>query len=305
MIRADARASYWKKRFLYGLPKAFNDKVQESLREKHGGTIPFDSLTYGDLISTVKKEGLKLCSQLKLQYQVKKDLKASKKDLGSFCAQYGISMPTPPSQISKKQKPYRETPFKKFKNKNKKGKPYKKLKKFKSHKSKEQISNKKEVRCFKCGQKGHIAPNCKNKVNVLSDNEEEEYYSENNSSSSETDKSQTDSEKEIEKIENCLCQINMLTADQELLLEMIDQIEDKEAKAKYIRKVLEQQNSKPKPKVNLSNAYQMRDLYTYYKKQEPATGQDLQEEVKQIQIQIEELKLFNQNIDTRITNLEQ
>ena len=28
---------------------------------------------------------------------LKKDLKASKKDLGSFCAQYGISMPTPPS----------------------------------------------------------------------------------------------------------------------------------------------------------------------------------------------------------------
>ena len=93
--------SFWKERFLYGLPKAFSTKVQESLREKNGGTIPYDSLTYGDLISIVKSEGLKLCSQLKLQYQVKKDLKASRKDLGSFCAQYGISMPTPPSQISK------------------------------------------------------------------------------------------------------------------------------------------------------------------------------------------------------------
>ena len=49
---------------------------------------------------------------------------------------------------------------------------------------------------FKCGQKGHIAPNCKNKVNVLSDNEEE-YYSENTTSSSDTDKSQKDPEKEI------------------------------------------------------------------------------------------------------------
>ena len=87
--------------------------------------------------------------------------------------------------------------------------------------------HKKEVRCFKCGQKGHIAPNCKNsKVNVLPD-KEEEYYSENNTSSSETDNSQTDSEKEIEKIENCLCQVNMITVDQELLLEMIDQIKDK------------------------------------------------------------------------------
>ena len=188
-------------------------------------------------------------------------------------------MPTPPSQISKKQKPYRETPFKKLKNK--KEKPYKKFKKFKSQKSKEQKSNKKQIRCFKCGQKGHIAPNCKNKVNVLLE-KEEEYYSENNSSSFETDKSQTDPEKEIEKIENCLCQINMLTVEQELLLEMIDQIEDKEAKAKYIRKILEQQNSKPKPKVNLSNVYQMKDMFQYYKKQEPATLQDPQEEVKQI-----------------------
>ena len=67
---------------------------------------------------------------------------------------------------------------------------------------------------------------------------------------------------------------------------MIDQIEDKEAKAKYIRKILEQQNSKPIPKVNLSNGYQMKDIFQYYKKQEPATLKDLQEEVKQIKTQI-------------------
>ena len=97
MTRTDARASFWKEKFLYGLPRAFNEKVQESLREKHNGTIPYDELTYGDLISEVKKEGLKLCSQLKLQYQVKKDLKAYRKDLGSFCSQYGIEMPIPPS----------------------------------------------------------------------------------------------------------------------------------------------------------------------------------------------------------------
>ena len=132
MTRIDARASFWKENFLYGLPRAFNEKVQESLREIYNGTIPYEELTYGDLISEVKKEGLKLCFQLKLQYQVKKDLKASRKDLGSFCAQYGISMPTPPSQILKKQKLYRETPFKNKKFTNKKEKPYKKFKKFKS-----------------------------------------------------------------------------------------------------------------------------------------------------------------------------
>ena len=96
----------------------------------------------------------------------------------------------------------------------------------------------------------------------------------------------------------------MLTTDQELLIEMIDQIEDKETKTQYIRKVLEQQNSKPKSKPNLSNSYKMKDIFQYYKKQEPTTLQDLQEEIKQIKIQIDELKHFTQNIGDRITYLE-
>ena len=112
MTREDARASFWKEKFLYGLPRALIEIVQESLREKNNGTIPYGDLTYGDLIGEVKTEGLKLCYQLRLQYQVKKDLKASRKDLGSFCAQYGIEMPISPSQILKKQKPYREVPYK-------------------------------------------------------------------------------------------------------------------------------------------------------------------------------------------------
>ena len=115
MTRQDARASYWKERFLYGLLRALTEKVQETFREKYNGTIPYDDLTYGDLIGEVKKEGLKLCSQLRLQYQIKRDLKTSKKDLGSFCAQYGIEMPVAPSQNHKKQKRYKEKSYKKYK----------------------------------------------------------------------------------------------------------------------------------------------------------------------------------------------
>ena len=66
MTRSDARASFWKEKLLYGLPRAFNEKVQKSRREKNNGTIPYEELTYGDLISEVKKEGLKLCSRPKL-----------------------------------------------------------------------------------------------------------------------------------------------------------------------------------------------------------------------------------------------
>ena len=96
----------------------------------------------------------------------------------------------------------------------------------------------------------------------------------------------------------------MLTEDHELFIEMIDQIEDKEAKAKYIRKVLEQQNTKSKPHYNLANSYKMKHIIQYFKKQEPTTVQDLQLEIKQIKTQIDELKLYTHIIDVRITNLE-
>ena len=60
----------------------------------------------------------------------------------------------------------------------------------------------------------------------------------------------------------------MLITDQELLLEMIDQIEDKEAKAKYIRKVLEQQNSKLKSKIKQLNLFliHLRNLLDFFNK---------------------------------------
>ena len=213
-----------------------------------------------------------MCSQLKLQYHIKKYLKASRKDLGSFCTQYGIEMPVPPSQkhkISKysKRKSYS---YKEYSKKNyRKYKPYKN----KSHKPQPQTQNptkphKREIKCFKCGQKEHIAPNCrKQKLNVLSDSEEDYYFEENTSTFSEYDNSQNKNlilEKEqnqTDKIENCLCQVNVLTTDQELLIEMKDQIEDKEvkSKAKYIRKIIEQ-SSKPKPSIPLSNVYRFKDI---------------------------------------------
>ena len=48
----------------------------------------------------------------------------------------------------------------------------------------------------------------------------------------------------------------------------------------------------------------MKDIIEYYKKQEPSTLQDLQIEIKQIKAHIDEIKLFTQNIDNRITDLE-
>ena len=59
----------------------------------------------------------------------------------------------------------------------------------------------------------------------------------------------------------------------------IDQIEDKEAKAKYIRKITEQ-NSKTKNPLSLSNAYRFKDIMQQFEVHDPVTIQDLQLEKK-------------------------
>ena len=66
----------------------------------------------------------------------------------------------------------------------------------------------------------------------------------------------------------------MLIANQELLLEMKDQIEDKEAKAKFIRKIMEQ-NTKTKNPLPFSNIYRFKDIMQQFKVQDPVTIQVL------------------------------
>ena len=84
---------------------------------------------------------------------------------------------------------------------------------------------------------------------------------------------------------------------------MIDQIEDKEVKAKYIKKLIEQ-NTEAKRSFPLSHAYKFKDIIQQFETQSPITIQDLQQEIKQIKIQIEELKNFTQYIDSRVQNIE-
>ncbi|KAG5251652.1 zf-CCHC domain-containing protein/MP domain-containing [Salix suchowensis] len=47
--------------------------------------IPYDQLTYGELVSFTQKEGLQICQDLKLQKHLKWEMKRTKQELGSFC----------------------------------------------------------------------------------------------------------------------------------------------------------------------------------------------------------------------------
>ncbi|RID58712.1 hypothetical protein BRARA_F01989 [Brassica rapa] len=47
--------------------------------------IDYDDFTYGELVSIVKQEGLRICQDLKLQKHLKWELKRTKVELGSLC----------------------------------------------------------------------------------------------------------------------------------------------------------------------------------------------------------------------------
>ena len=103
---------------------------------------------------------------IKVNATIKNDLRTSKRELGSLCAQYGYEKIIPPS--TKQEKYHRSN--KKISNKNYsnfKEEPYYRKPKHKKHSNKthqtsySKKTNKKEIECFKCGKKEHITPNCR------------------------------------------------------------------------------------------------------------------------------------------------
>ncbi|KAH1212678.1 polyprotein [Glycine max] len=83
-----------------GLPRSLGDKVRDKIRSQSAnGDIPYESLSYGQLISYVQKVALKICQDDKIQRQLAKEKAQTKKDLGSFCEQFGL--PACPKQKKK------------------------------------------------------------------------------------------------------------------------------------------------------------------------------------------------------------
>jgi hypothetical protein len=66
MFRSDSQKPYWKEKFIDGLPSLFVHKVKDELIDANTGLIDYEKLTYGDLFSTVKKLGIKMCIDQKM-----------------------------------------------------------------------------------------------------------------------------------------------------------------------------------------------------------------------------------------------
>ncbi|GMP81116.1 hypothetical protein CsSME_00035935 [Camellia sinensis var. sinensis] len=76
-------------------------------------SIPYEQYTYGQLCSIITDEGLSLCNDLKLHYQMKQHNLTGRKELGEFCDQFAyepaIKYPGKSRQVSckKSSKPFR------------------------------------------------------------------------------------------------------------------------------------------------------------------------------------------------------
>jgi len=66
--REDSQQPFWKEKFLAILLRSLRDKVRDKIcSESANGDIPYESLSYGQLISYVQKVALKICQDDKFR----------------------------------------------------------------------------------------------------------------------------------------------------------------------------------------------------------------------------------------------
>ncbi|KAH9802080.1 hypothetical protein KPL71_001245 [Citrus sinensis] len=274
-LRDDANHITWKEKFLAGLPTLLGEKVRNSIKALYDNRIPYDELTYGELVSFVNKEGLKICQDLKLQKRLKWELKKSKQELGGFCKQFNYDpfktsyskdcngeCSTKPRRKHYKPKNFRK-PFRNFRELpyKKPSRPYKKPKfsKRKEFRAKPKTPfNYKEAICHKCGMKGHTANYCRMNKKLHELDLDEEILSKlapllvesSDSESSmlgDSDPYQVDelfdsddsvSSSSESESDSYLKKINVLTKDQETFLELVKHISDPNLQKEYLDKLL-------------------------------------------------------------------
>ena len=165
LSRNDCQQSYWKEKFVAGLPYFFAQKVRLDITN-NDGTIDYPSLTYGDIISSINKTSLWLCNDLRLKNQIEKEKRNAKKELETFCEQYGFEPLIAPSRKRTKEKKDAD----RYKNNNRRyHKGRTKEKKEESKRKKRDRYKERDINCFICGKKGHTSRYCNSqrKINKL------------------------------------------------------------------------------------------------------------------------------------------
>ena len=76
---------FWKEKLLADLSILLVKKVRNKIKDTFTSkTIPYDQLSYGELVSFTQEKGLKICQDLKLQKHLKWKIKRTRQELSSF-----------------------------------------------------------------------------------------------------------------------------------------------------------------------------------------------------------------------------
>ncbi|XP_027934064.1 uncharacterized protein LOC114189651 [Vigna unguiculata] len=247
--REDSQQPFWKEKFLAGLPRSLGDKVREKIRSlTPDNIIPYDHLTYGQLISYVQKTALEICQNDKLQRQLAKEKSQSRKELGTFCEQFGI----PGCSTKKTRKVVKQEQFPSTRPKNSRPKFRRSRKPFQSKKSKTQTRppTTKSIICYNYRKPGHTSKYCRLKRKLSNLNLEPELEEKINNFLVETSEEESDpelSEENLNEIQEDeqesssdnenIPTVNVLTKEQDLLFEVINSIPDPNEKRTYLNKL--------------------------------------------------------------------
>ncbi|KAH1241632.1 polyprotein [Glycine max] len=283
--REDSQQPFWKEKFLAGLPRSLGDKVRDKIRSQSAnGDIPYENLSYGQLISYVQKVALKICQDDKIQRQLAKEKAQTKRDLGSFCEQFGL--PACPKQ-KKKQTSRKEAHDHKPANNRRFSRRRYSQKPSTSHISK-YCRLKKKLRNL------NLEPSIEELINnLLIETSEEETETETSSSVlSDENLNLIQQDDQLSSTDDD-GQINTLTREQDLLFEAINSIPDPQEKKVFLEKLKKTLEVKLRQKDFITN--NKFDVSNILKRLEnsstkPTTIQDLQTEINNVKREVKELR---------------
>uniref|UniRef100_A0A7N1A7L2 Peptidase A2 domain-containing protein n=1 Tax=Kalanchoe fedtschenkoi TaxID=63787 RepID=A0A7N1A7L2_KALFE len=325
----ECNSSHWKSKFIDGLPHLFAERVRKTLR-KDMIAIPYDRYTYGELIKTCVQEGLSLCNEIRLNQQIKRQSLLERNQLGQFCSQFGMDIPT----NSKGKGKYIPKEYKKPYRKKKRKYSEEKLVKKHHRKIHNKMNHKKDKKTHHLLQMWqnrmkdkiknlNLDEELKDSLKKLLINSESETETETDSSGNtelgnlnETTGSEDDvccsscgkpclkqdSEDEIYKLISQFRDndsLNVLKGND--LIEFLQSIKDKE--------LSETRQNEEISKID-SNPYMMSEVFkTLRKKQKiisetPTNVLDLKIEIDNLKDEIKMLKQLNNNLNQRVSKLE-
>ncbi|KAL5191758.1 polyprotein [Glycine soja] len=244
--RENSQQPFWKEKFLAGLPRSLGDKVRDKIRSQSAnGDIPYENLSYGQLISYVQKVALKICQDDKIQRQLAKEKAQTKRDLGSFCEQFGL--PACPKQ-KKKQTSRKEIQDHKPANKRRFSKRRYSQKPSTSHISK-YCRLKKKLRNL------NLEPTIEEQINnlLIETSEEETETATSSSVLSDENLNLIQQDDQLSSTDDDDKQINTLTREQDLLFEAINSIPDPQEKKVFLEKLKKTLEVKPRQKDFITN----------------------------------------------------